>query len=267
MFYHSIEQKEECELRIAVICCDDRMVQVRDNLLKDFCTLGIVDLHDLEQYKEEIDVLVLPVKGVDNNGVIHSEKMSSEFWQSLKQDIKIFCGMRNTFLDALPYTVDYYMEDKEVIHDNAILTAEGVLNELIGCCPRSIYDICVDIIGYGNCGKVIYNMLNNLHVNARVIRRDCIEEGDFIKLENWIDCGDVIINTSIQKVMDGERMHAWKKKPIIIDIATPDVIETHCAKQLGIQVIKAGNLPGRYASISAGNIIAEYIRGQLNHER
>lgn len=245
-------------MKIAVVCCDDRMVQVRDNLLKTYCTMRVEDIKELEEYKELIDVLVLPVKGIAVEDV---------FWEGWKPSLRIFCGLRNAQLDRLPYEVFYYMEDAEVIHDNAILTAEGVLNELIGCCARSIYDIQVDIIGYGNCGRVIYEMLHNLQVDVRVVRRKCEEQEDFINLVDWKDCGDVIINTSIQNVMDGERMHSWTKKPIIIDIATPDVIDRMCAKQLGIQVLKAGNLPGRFASISAGNIICDYIRGKLENER
>lgn len=254
-------------MKIAVICNDDRMVQVRDNLLHDFCTMEVHNVFDLKLCEKEMDVLVLPVKGVDEQGHLKDIVVDDEFWKHLKPDVQIFCGLRCAFLDALPYDVHYYMEDEGVIRENAILTAEGVLNELIASCARSIYDIQVDVIGYGNCGKVIYEMLHNLQVNTRVIRRECKEEGDFITIDHWDSCGDVIINTSVQKVMDCARMHSWKKKPVIIDIATPDVIDLLAAKALAIPVIKAGNLPGRFASISAGNIIAEYIRGKVNYER
>ena len=58
------------------------------------------------------------------------------------------------------------------------------------------------------------------------------------------------------------RMRSWKNKPVIIDISTPDLIDLKAAHEEGITVIKAGNLPGRFACISAGNIIAECIRGE-----
>ena len=44
-----------------------------------------------------------------------------------------------------------------------------------------------------------------------------------------------------------------------------DLIDLHTAHEEGITVIKAHNLPGRFACISAGNIIAECIRGKLNN--
>ncbi|MEG0469516.1 MAG: hypothetical protein RR562_06360 [Longicatena sp.] len=253
-------------MKIAVICSDDRMIQIYDNLSKSFCVMDVYNVNDLETCKREIDVLVLPVKGVDKEGKIACIRQKDEFWSELKESVLIFCGLRNEFLEKLPYRTYYYMEDQGVIRDNAILTAEGVLNELIGCCARSIYDIQVDVIGYGNCGKVIYDILHNLHVNTRVIRRTCEKQEDFIEVNEYTTCGDVIINTSIGDVLNRERMQQWTKRPVIIDIVTPDVIDMDAARELGICIIKAGNLPGRFASVTAGNIIAEFIRGKLSNE-
>ena len=145
------------------------------------------------------------------------------------------------------------------------MTAEGVLNELISCICKSIYDIQVDIVGYGHCGQVIYDMLKNLHVRVRIIRRDCKKEGDFLPVRDWETCGDVIIHTATGVMIAPSRMRSWKNKPVIIDISTPDLIDLKAAHEEGITVIKAGNLPGRFACISAGNIIAECIRGKLNN--
>lgn len=249
-----------------VLCGDDRMLQVCDNLSKEYHVVGACDVHALTICSEDMDVLVLPVKGADEMGHVQGFEIERTFWENLAPSVKVFSGMRTTFLEDIPQRKHYYMEDEGVINDNAILTAEGVLNELIGCCARSIYDVTIDVIGYGHCGKVIYEILRNLQLCVRVIRRDCKEDVVFKKIEHWNDCGDIIINTSIQNVMDEKRMIRWTKKPVIIDIATPDVIDVKCAQRLGIHVIKAGNLPGRFASISAGNIIAEYIRGKLNYE-
>lgn len=258
-------------LKIAVVCADSRMVQVYDNLSKNF---------DVEKIDKDtdflalpmLDAIVFPVKGVDSYGYINIEDVPchipSRFWEIQKHDMCIFSGMKNDYFEKLCMKKYYYMENQEVIRENAILTAEGVLNELIGCNDCSIYDVCVDVIGYGNCGKVIYEMLYNLHVNVRVIRRECLcQQADFIEIQDWKQCGDIIINTSIQKLIDKERMLSWERKPIIIDIATPDVIDRKAAQELGIRVIHAGNLPGRFACVTAGNIIACYIRGILNNER
>lgn len=269
-FLHSIKQGG-MNLRVAVVCSDSRMVQVYDNLSKDFNVMKIDKDTDFLTLPM-LDAIVFPVRGIDSYGYLNMEDKAchipSQFWEIQKNDICIFCGMKNDYFERLSIRKYYYMEDQEVKHENAILTAEGVLNELIGCSDSSIYDVKVDVIGYGNCGKVIYEMLRNLHVDVRVVRRTCCrQKANFIELKDWKQCGDIIINTSIQKVMDKERMQKWGNQPIIIDIATPDVIDKKAAQELGIRVLRAGNLPGRFACITAGNIIACYIRGILKNER
>lgn len=257
-------------MNIGVICSDERLVQVSDNLASDFKVIRIDETTDLLALPT-LDAIVFPVKGPDELGYQQIKesrvKIPSAFWKIQDKTMKVFCGLPNEYLEQTTQPKLYYMKEEEVIKANAILTAEGVLNQLIGCICKSIYDIQVDVIGYGNCGKVIFEMLKNLHVKVRAVRRTCANTGDFISIEDWKECGDVIINTSYQPVMDEKRMMAWKKKPVILDIATPDVIDLSAAKALGIKVIKAGNLPGRFACISAGNIIAEHIRGKLINER
>lgn len=266
---HSIKQGGN-QLKIAVLYSDDRMEHVGNVLGELFDVLQINESTDFLTLPC-VDAIVFPVKGVDDFGYVQLRDtrvyIPSRFWSMMEKNTILFCGIKNNFLEKLPQQKLYYMKDPQVIHDNAILTAEGVLNELIGCSNRSIYDLQVDIIGYGNCGKVIYEMLHNLQVKVRVIRRECERKDDFLPMEEWGQCGDVIINTSVQKVMDEQRMSVWEKKPIIIDIATPDVIDVKAASKWNIKVLKAANLPGRFACITAGDIIAEYIRGKLKNEK
>lgn len=256
-------------LKIAVVCSDARMRQVYAQLASTFDVVHLDQENDF-LLLPMLDAIVFPITGPDISGYLAFEERTvqipSQFWEMQSMDLRCFCGMKNLYLERLSMHKYYYMEDAQVIHANAILTAEGVLNEFIGCCSKSIYDVCVDVIGYGNCGKVIYEMLHNLHVQVRVIRRACEKGEDFIEVANWKECGDVIINTSLQKLIDKKRMEKWTKKPVILDIATPDVVDVQAAQALGIRVIKAGNLPGRYASVSAGNIIACFVRGKLKDE-
>ncbi len=255
-------------MKIAVICSDERMIQVYDNLSRDFTVDRLdaqTDFLNLPQYQ----AVIFPVKGVDEFGYVRIQEQAIHiphaFYEMQGKDCLLFCGIRNAVLDALPQRKIYYMLEESVIHENAVLTAEGVLNELISCICKSIYDIQVDIVGYGHCGQVIYDMLKNLHVRVRIIRRECKAEGDFLPVRDWEDCGDVIIHTATGVMIAPSRMRSWKNKPVIIDISTPDLIDLKAAHEEGIPVIKAGNLPGRFACISAGNIIAECIRGKLNN--
>lgn len=249
----------------AVVCSDDRMIYVYKKL-HTYMNVIQIDRDTDFLTLPRLDAIILPVKGIDDQGymMLYEQAMHvpALFW-NIQKDMKIFCGMPCAYVERLSQEKEYYLLDERVVKENAILTAEGVLEILISSITKSLYEIQVDVIGYGNCGKAIAHMLWNLDVSTRVLRRDCKEDDMFLKLSHWQECHDVIINTSIQKVLDEKRMKSWKKKPVVIDIATPNVIDEQGAKRLGIPLIKAKNLPGRFCPESAGRIIADYVRGKL----
>lgn len=255
-------------MNIAVITIDERMKAVLNNLSKDF---HIIDLHETKDFyhHEPIDVLVLPVKGITSTGYIKQNykelEVPASFWKELPKTCKIFCGLPQEFLKSISQPIDYYMQSEYVLENNAVLTAEGVLFLLIDNTSKGIQQLQVDIVGYGRCGRELYKWLKALHVPVRIIRREKDRLSTTISVQEWIDAkpSEVIINTSIQSIMNQEVLKNWDSKPLIIDIATPDVIDYTAAKQLGIRVIKAGNLPAIVAYESAGDLIAEYIRGKL----
>lgn len=249
----------------AVVCSDDRMLFVYKKLHMYKEVIAIDETTDFLTLPR-LDALVLPVKGIDEDGYLrireHRIHVPAMFWR-IQKEMLIFCGMPCTYVKTLPQRKDYYLEAQHVIEENAMLTVEGVLYLLISSISKSLYDIDVDIIGYGNCGKAIHHMLGNLDVKTRVIRRECKEDQNFIKISSWNDCADVIVNTSIQKVIEEKHILTWSKRPIVIDIATPDVVDQALLKAYDMTFIKAPNLPGRFCAESAGRIIADYVRGKL----
>lgn len=258
-------KRGEIVMITAVVCSDDRMRYVCKNLHMEMEVIAIDEQCDFLTLPH-LDAIVLPVKGIDDDGhmMLYGTQMHvpSMFWQ-IQNDMIVFSGMETTYVSRLPLKKYYYMKDTTVIDENAILTAEGILHLLITSLAKSLYDIQVDIIGYGHCGKAIYRMLKSLDMNVHVIRRNCKENDTFIPYANWKARCDVIINTSQYTLMDEKLMRSWKEKPFIIDIATPDVVDQQCAKELGIPYHKEPNLPGRFCAESAGKIIADYVRGKL----
>lgn len=253
----------------AVVCSDDRMKFVCRKLSASMEVKAIDEETDFLSLPE-LTAIVLPVKGIDDFGYIKlgkkQVKIPTMFWE-LQKNMLVFSGLETPYVKALKAKKWYYMQDQTVIKENAVLTAEGVLLLLLSTFEKSIYELQVDVVGYGNCGRAIFQMLSNLDVNVRVIRRDCEESKQFIKAAHWDTCGDVIIHTSIQQVIDGARLHSWQSKPLILDISTPDVIDLKTAAELGIRVVKESNLPGRYCAKSAGDIIACFVRGKLGNEK
>ncbi len=246
-------------MKIAVVNSDRRMQEVYFQLAKDNEALLINEFTDFQKIAE-IDALVLPVKGLTSTGSLYSSGkelyIPEAFWSSIREK-PIFTGIRQAFLKDFP-NVYYYMEDDVLKQQNAVYTAEGT--------PKSIKDISVDVIGYGVCGKEIVRWLRALGIPYRIVRRSCEKSDTLISVEEYrkTACHEVIINTSISKVIDRELLERWSQKPLIIDIATPDVIDYAAALSMGVRVIKAGNLPEMIAYESSGKCISEFVRGKLH---
>lgn len=254
-------------MKIAVVNSDRRMQEVYFQLARDYETILMNEFTDFEKI-DKIDALVLPIKGLTSTGSLYAGgkelKIPACFWNSVR-NIPIFAGIRQEFLKDFT-NVHYYMEDEYIKQQNAVYTAEGTLYMMMDHTAKSIKDICVDVIGYGVCGKEIVKWLHDLHIPYRVIRRQCEENDIFLNVAHYrkVSCHEVIINTSISKVIDKDLLESWPIKPLIIDIATPDVIDYATALRLGIRVIKAGNLPEMVAYESSGKCISEFVRGNLH---
>ncbi|MEG0264940.1 MAG: NAD(P)-dependent oxidoreductase [Erysipelotrichaceae bacterium] len=256
---------------IAVVNSNREMQEVYFDLSKTYDTYLINEFSDFDKIVIP-DVLILPIKGMNDKGYIKGKQgmiqLDEAFYQQLN-DTMIFAGVHHPFLKQLSYPIHYYLEDKEVIERNAVFTSEGVLFLLIDNSQLSLLEQKIDIIGYGACGKAIYDLLKALKVQVRVIRR-IVEEGqeDMVSIQQWrnMECGDVIINTAPAPIINRELMLHFSKKPLIIDIASGNQIDEKMALLYGIRLIKAESLPAMFTSVSAGRLIGEYIRGKIDAE-
>ncbi len=253
-------------MKLAIVNSDQRMQEVYFSLANDYETVLINAYTDFDRI-DDADALILPVKGLTSTGSLYASGkeiiIPKSFWQRM-QEKKIFAGIPQPFLHDFPH-VHYYMQDEEIKRKNAVFTAEGTLFLLIDHTGRSIQDVKVDIIGYGACGREIAKWLDALRIPIRIVRRNTDEKGRFVNVADYRkgSCGDVIINTSPSIVLDRELLTRWHNKPLIIDIATPDVIDYDAALKKDIRVIKAGNLPNMVAYESSGKLIADYVRGKI----
>lgn len=254
-------------MKLAIVNSDQRMQEVYFELSKDHETVLINEFTDFDRF-HGCDALILPVKGLTSTGSLYTGGkelvLPASFWDSV-HDVPIFTGITQAYLQDFP-KVYYYMQEEEVKQKNAVYTAEGVLFLLIDNTGKCIQDLLVDIIGYGMCGQEIDRWLTALQVKHRIVRRECEEVDHFICVDSYrrMKSGDVIINTSISSLFDHELLCSMEHKPLMIDIATPDVIDYDTALKKGIRVIKAGNLPNMVAYQSAGKLIADYVRGKLH---
>ena len=258
-------------MKLAIVNSDQRMQHVYFSLSQEYETLLINEFTNFDRIMHA-DALILPVKGITSTGSLYANGkelvLPSSFWDGFKNK-EVFAGIPQAFLKQNFPQCHYYMQDEQLKQRNATYTAEGILFLMIDNTSRCLQEQLVDVIGYGTCGKEIVRWLQALHIPTRIIRRVCDQQDHCLSVEQYRQtrCGDIIINTSISQVMDHDLLCSWEKKPLIIDIATPDVIDYTTALQRGIRVIKAGNLPTMVAYESAGRTIADYIRGKLHGKR
>lgn len=251
-------------MRIAICKSDLRMNSICRYLCKGHEMISLYPNHE-QEIKDEIDVLILPMTGLDLHGNVEGKDgviYLSNIWKSLKKDGIVFYGIQHSFLETIPQRVYYYMEDANVVKENAILTAQGVLYLILGNIKNSLYEQQIDIIGNGNCGKALATMFENLQLSYRLIRRNA-EQNNEINLEDYkkMQTGTIVINTAPVAYFD---VHFFKRNhncQCVIDLASGNVLDIEQLRKEAIYAIKAGNLPVQIAPKSAGKILADYIGG------
>ena len=164
---------------------------------------------------------------------------------------------------------DYYT-DERLARDNAIPTAEGIIGILINSLPVTVNAMKCAVTGYGKCAKAATRALVALGADVTVAARrseslaEAQEDGaKACTLENFAEIAhkfSAVINTVPARVIDRKIISSLKKDCLLIEIASsPFGIDFDCAKEYGINTIKAGSLPGRISPQTAGEIICNSI--------
>lgn len=166
--------------------------------------------------------------------------------------------------------VDYYAREDLIIL-NAMPTAEGAINIAMQELPITLSNSKALIMGYGRIGKILAHKLYGLHTEVYVSARKhedfaWIEAFGYKRLsydvlDEYLNGFDVIFNTIPSLMLDERRLRKLKQDVVIIDLASnPGGIDFNSAKNLGRNVIWALSLPGKYAPITAGKILAKIIK-------
>jgi dipicolinate synthase subunit A len=225
-----------------------------------------------EKKCEEIsDTVILPVP-VTRNGFLNAPLCKEELCENdlvdlLPENSTVFGGMPTDFLmkkceeKGIRFT-DYY-KDEILLEKNALFTAEAVhfvLNEN----GLSEKDGNIFILGYGRTGKAIADVISSRGGNVTVVTgKDRIDKYRFIhfnSLSDNLQNAYLVINTVPSTVLGETQLSSLKTDAVIIEIASaPYGVDFEAAKRLGIKVIKAPSLPGKYFPKEAGEAIAQTI--------
>ena len=155
---------------------------------------------------------------------------------------------------------------EEVVTENAQITAEAVIAEILQLSSYSIKGQNMMVTGFGACAKPIAEKLKVLGAQITIVarsedaRKKAMEFGyhtcDFKKWEHTIAEADTIINTVPAKVITENLLQKMQRDAIIIDIASkPGGTDFDAAKRLNIRAVHALALPGKVAPITSGYLM------------
>lgn len=176
-----------------------------------------------------------------------------------------------------------YFESEELQLRNALPTAEGAISIAMQELDVTLFGSKAAVVGYGRIGKLLASMLVSLGADVTVVARKStalvkaeqlgcstlkIEYQNGINsMEALSDGYDVIFNTVPYWLFDDSLLRKLDKSTLIIDLASaPGGVDNRSAKENGIKVIWALSLPGKYAPVSAGEIIGKTVIEFLTSE-
>ena len=170
--------------------------------------------------------------------------------------------------------IDYF-EREELIIQNAIPTAEGVIEIALSEMPITLFESRSLVVGYGRVGKVIAEKLAAMGSRVCVSARKCsdfawIREKGFMavhtdKIAEEAQGFDLVVNTVPAAVLTENALKNIRDDALILDVASkPGGVDFDAAKRLGKNVIWALSLPGKTAPITSGKIIKETVMNILS---
>ena len=233
---------------------------------------------DLSDALYGTDCVVLPTPAV-KNGTLHAPFGQraiclTELASTLPDTVPIFAGSPGPVLADLCAQQGLHLIDLLTIEaltlKNVALTAECALGLLIQAVPYALMGEPVLILGCGRIGKQFALRLHALGSRVTVSARSnsdkawCAAHGlsaaDTDDLAPVLPTHRLVVNTVPAQILHREQLAALPAGTLLMELASsPGGFDADSAAVLGLQVLPAGGLPGKFAPESAANAIAETI--------
>ncbi|MBQ4092555.1 MAG: hypothetical protein IJC82_04520 [Firmicutes bacterium] len=234
----------------------------------------------------DADVLILPVRSNHKEMLIEGTstncpiQINKEILGYLKNSAVIYCGAASEGLRNLACETDHrlieIMEDDLVAIPNADLTAEGTLRHIMDYTSVSLNDTRIAVLGYGRVGRSCAKLFLKAGCDVTVF---CRSEKDIRHgRENGLDMRyifgapsvlrkvNVLVNTIPALVVDETMLSYLRKDCRIIDLASiPGGVDFEAASRMGLSAELLPGVPGKYAPITAGKILASYYEYNLRY--
>lgn len=226
------------------------------------------------------DAVILPVPAEDARGMLNApfEQSPCRIEGILERagDAVIIGGKLSARLrkaaEERGRRVFDYMQSPALVAENASITAEGAISQLMGRTRAALCDMRVLVIGWGRIGKLLMRKLGALcpsvylmsanpasralagALGHRAIAPNC----DTQLLKSF----DAVINTAPAPVISD--LCALREGCILLELASaPGGVDMEKAAEAGLEGIASRGLPGRYAPESAAAAIFRAVEDIL----
>ena len=181
-------------------------------------------------------------------------------------------GWRLFFAEKGISYVDF-TQNADVVEENAKITAEAVIAELLLLSPYSICGQEISVTGFGACGRAIAEKLKALGAKVLIVARSDTARNEakkagyrscnFMEWRQEVGKMLTVINTVPAPVVTEDIISGMSKEAVILDIASrPGGTDFACATEKGIPAKLALGLPGIYSTKSSA---LSYKKAMLQH--
>jgi dipicolinate synthase subunit A len=251
----------------------------------------VKDCEDWRSAVQQANAVLLPLP-VSPDGVhvhmplspVKEAPVISELLDALSQGVflaggKFSPGLKDLMEQKGTHFFDYY-KSEAFQQANALPTAEGALRILMDNVKRTVHGLSVAITGFGRVARAVASLLSAtgalITVGAR--RSEAISEARSLGYDTVRLCGDAsVIDLCAQKAAVFNTVPHWlfnravlsemPQETLLIDLASsPGGVDAEAARRMGRSVIFALSLPGKYAPVTAGEIIAACLLDEMEKE-
>lgn len=291
-------------VQIAFIGGDARQLEIIKHCIEQDATVYLMGFDNLDsQYsgvrkgdltpeiRQQIDVLVLPIVGTDDNGFVESIfssqkiRLTDQWMMSLSNQCTVYTGMAKPYLHDLCQNHDVALVEllsrDDVAIYNSIPTVEGALMMAIQNTNITLHGSTVIVLGLGRVGLTLSRTLQALgaYVRVGVRRPEQFARADEMNLQPFysdelvsqVRDVDIVFNTVPSLIVSAEVIKQMPSHTLIIDLASkPGGTDFRYAEKRGIKAMLAPSLPGIVAPKSAGRILAvtlsQLIQDQMSQQ-
>jgi dipicolinate synthase subunit A len=244
------------------------------------CSSGIILEDDLAQALEHADIALLPTPfSKDGVHLFQADEQLApcpfhELWKFLKpgQIVAAYSLSSDNLhkLEEKECKVFQFSQTSAFAGENALLTAEGLLSELIRYTPFSLSSARTLLLGYGCCGSAIGTLLHPLCRGIYLLEQEqekqllaekkgiCpIQKEDFSTV---LPRCNLVINTIPAAVLEPEWIQELPGSCHIFDIASsPYGFPGNVTENYLLPYFRLPGLPGRFSPVTAGQATGKII--------